>query len=202
VSCPQPFDHDLLPRYAGGELSEAERNEFEQHVLECPDCCAALESLEAARSALATAPAARRPPAWAQAAALALACLAGGAWLGSRSQPRPATGPFRGSGAGEALAVEQSLELEPGSTATARRAVSLLGCPAPSQAASEQLFVRLLAPGGAVLLEQRLEATAQGRVHVVLDLAQQPSGAWQLEVLRRDPAGRPLEARRCSFELR
>ena len=202
MSCPQPFDHDLLPRYAGGELSEAEREEFEQHVLECPDCCAALESLEAARSALATAPAARRPPAWAQAAALALACLAGGAWLGSRTQQRPATGPFRGSGAGEALAVEQSLELEPGGTATARRAVSLLGCPAPSHAASEQLFVRLLGPGGAVLLEQRLETTTQGRAHVVLDLAQQPSGAWQLEVLRSDAAGRPIEASRCAFDLR
>ena len=201
MSCPQSFDDDLLPRWAAGELSEAEREAFEQHVLECPDCCASLESLEAARSALTAAPAARRPPAWAQAAALAVACLAGGVWLGSRTQPRPATGFFRGSGVSEALAVEQSLELEPGSPATARRVVSLLGCAAPSHAASEQLFVRLIAPGGAVLLEQRLESTTQGRAHVVLDLAQQPSGAWQLEVLRSDAAGRTLETRRCSFDL-
>lgn len=202
MSCPQSFDDDLLPRYAAGELSEAEREAFEQHVLECPDCCASLESLEAARAALATTPAARRPPAWARAAALALACLAAGAWLGSRTQPRPANGPFRGSAVGEALAVEQSLELEADGTATARRAVSLIGCPAPSHAASEPLFVRLLAPGGAVLLEQRLEPATQGRAHVVLDLAQQPSGAWQLEVLRSDAAGRTLETRRCSFDLR
>ena len=37
---------DFLLEYRSGELSASERAEFEQHLVECPDCAAYLKSYE------------------------------------------------------------------------------------------------------------------------------------------------------------
>ena len=52
-----------------------------------------------------------------------------------------------------------------------------------------------LAPAGLSHFFRWPPASAQS------EFSWQQSGAWQLEVLRSDAAGRTLETRRCSFDL-
>lgn len=98
MSCQQAFEDDRAGRYVAAELSDAERDAFEIHVLECPACRAALEAhldvveaLRARRPAEAVAPtplvpraAVARSPRWSGLALAASVVFAAFGWFGGR----------------------------------------------------------------------------------------------------------------------
>jgi hypothetical protein len=45
MNCALSQEHDRAARYVGGELSEDERDAFEVHFLECPECLALMQTL-------------------------------------------------------------------------------------------------------------------------------------------------------------
>jgi hypothetical protein len=187
------------------ELSETERDAFEQHVLECGDCAAALESASLAREALAAAPSgrARRPaPYLAMAASLALA-LGTGAWLGRSLWPVPAAPVYRGnSDDAHALAVGSVVALDATGSREVARGVVLVTCPAPALQGAEQLDGSLLGPGGRAVWEGRGLRGVSGQLQLAIDLTEQPAGLWTLELRRADLAHRNLQSSSCSFVLR
>jgi hypothetical protein len=98
VACESAFEDDRAARYVAGELSEADREAFEVHVLECDACRAAVEAhLDLADGLRRAAPrhvAARPPRTWLPvAAALAATALAGTIVLRDRWTPAPTTIP-------------------------------------------------------------------------------------------------------------
>jgi len=52
VSCHHAFEDDRAARYVGGDLSDEERDAFEIHALDCPDCLRALHALSEAPALL------------------------------------------------------------------------------------------------------------------------------------------------------
>jgi hypothetical protein len=64
MNCQQVADGELVEKYLSGRLESSLQDEFEIHILECPQCLALLETCEAAQADLARrAPAIRQMPA-------------------------------------------------------------------------------------------------------------------------------------------
>jgi tetratricopeptide (TPR) repeat protein len=96
LRCEQLAAEDVPSRYLAGELSEAERDAFEQHFFECERCHEAVRLCQALRNPGTHRPLRRRPRQWivwsslGVAAALLLAVAAGSF---SRRQAAPARAP-------------------------------------------------------------------------------------------------------------
>lgn len=205
-------DQDRIARYAAGELPEAERDAFETHVLDCAECARVLELLSeipavlkrpAELAALAVGhPASSRLHAGLGLAATLVMGLASGLWLGRQVAPAAPDVMRSGPARADTLAVAAVLDLEPDAEAIARRAVTLLSCPAPTPGGAERLQVSLAGPGSQVAWKADDVDPVSGRVRVVVDLAGLEAGSWTLRLLRVDAAGREQGTTACDFELR
>lgn len=96
MSCSWGRDDDRASRYVLGELQEDERETFELHFLECPDCLGLMQALAELPAVLAEQPlrsaGPARLPAWAWAAAATL-FAAVGVSLVLRHAPEPLVPP-------------------------------------------------------------------------------------------------------------
>jgi hypothetical protein len=99
LTCDSVDEHDLVPRFVNGRLTEAEAESLEAHCLECEKCWSELRlalKVHAAAEPSVTvstraqtawsAAAARRPRVWMWAAAAALVLAAGAGWVLQRQQ--------------------------------------------------------------------------------------------------------------------
>jgi hypothetical protein len=213
VSCLQAFENDRLARYAGGDLSEEERDAFEVHVLECADCRRALDALadapvllrdEGPVAAAPTSVARGARPALAWAAALVLGTV-GGYLLRGPAATVPEPDPvFRSSPSGPVgQAVDAVVDAAAAPAITVvPRGVVLLTASATPPAVGERLEVALRDPAGqSPFTPLRVPAT-DGRVRVVVDTKQLAPGSWQMEIRRLAPGGAVLETVVLGLDLR
>jgi len=210
VSCPQAFENDRGARYVGGELAEEERDAFEQHFLDCPDCLAAMQALGELPAVLREpgvvprAPAARLPgvgATWAWAAAVLVAIgsgfLLGGRWAVPPTEVMRGTGPQPGG-----MAIDAVRELSPSTATVLPRGVVLLVVPVPPPAVGGRVDLVLHDDAGSKALELSRLAVDEGRARVVVDATRLQPGSWRLDVQRLGPQGRVEDEIHFALELR
>jgi len=173
------------------------------HLDDCPRCRSEVELLrginaDLERPALPTRPRLFARPALAWAAALVMA-LPAALYLRERLRPAPVT--FRDAGVKPAaLAVDHRVALASGAAVEVPRGVVLLSFEAPPLGPGDRLQVELKTPSGATVLEARKVVADGGRVHLVIDTSDLPSGTWRLVAERLDVTETHRE--RLVFELR
>lgn len=206
---------DAWVSLAEGSVAPETRAAYFDHILRCPDCTRVWQGLEALRQGAeseglsgATSTGAGLRWMWSPAARYAIAAslvmgVAVGFWLGGRVTDAPAPDVVRsGASAATALAVGAVLDMEPGATAVARRAVTLLTCPAPPLGGAERLQASLASPSAQEVWTSEDVDPVSGRARIVADLTEAETGTWTVRLLRVDAAGRDQGATACRFELR
>ncbi len=207
-------DEALWVALATDEADADTRTMALDHILRCPDCTQVWQGMSGlthdaeaegllhppahARMAWLSSPAVR----FGVAATLVMA-VAVSAWMGGRSFGTQSPDVVRSSsGTATALAVEAVLDMELEVEVVARRAVTLLTCPAPTLGGGERVQASLAGPSAQEVWTAHDVDPVSGRVRVVVDLTDVEAGTWTLRLLRMDASSREQSTTACAFELR
>ena len=217
-SLPAPGTHpdeDLWVALTTGTADAGTRATAFDHILRCPECTRVWQGLsgltdDAEADGLLPVTDAGAPGGWLSAPAARFAVAAAlvigvglGAWVGSRFPGGPPIDAVRsGPGTADVFAVESVLDMQTGTEAIARRAVTLLTCAAPMLGGGERLQASLAGPSAQVAWTAEDVDPISGRVRVVVDLTEAEPGTWTLQLIRRDASGREQSSSACGFELR